>query len=178
MTHTNHRTAHSSGSRLLLVALLMLMPLALILSNVVSGAEATTEPEMATSTKEAPPAPGEPKGFKLPSPHTFELDNGLRATLVQYGLLPKATVVAQIRTGNNNETAEEVWLADLTGNLMGEGSTTRDAKTLASEAAAMGGDLNPAPSAPTSSPSSHRKRCAWWPMCCAIQPSPRANSRG
>ncbi len=150
--NTLDRTVQPLSPRLLLAALLILLPLTLLLSTTAIAAEPTTaeptaaEPTADTGTaaadKEAPPAPGKPKGFELPAKHTFELDNGLRATLVQYGLLPKATISARLRLGNGNETAEEVWLADLTVDLMGEGTTTRDAKTLAAEAATMGGELD------------------------------------
>ena len=74
-----------------------------------------------------PPEPGTPKGFSLPKPTTFTLDNGLGVTLVQYGTVPKATVHLGVRTGNVDEKANEVWLADLIGDMLSEGTATRSA---------------------------------------------------
>jgi predicted Zn-dependent peptidase len=46
-----------------------------------------------------------------------------------------------MRTGNAFEKADEVWLADLTGDLMREGTSTRTAAQISEEAARMGGSL-------------------------------------
>ncbi len=92
--------------------------------------------------RQAPPAPGTPRDFSLPTVRTFQLDNGMKVTLVPFGTLPKATVQLVVRTGNYNETAEQVWLADLTGDLMQEGTATRTAAQIAQQAAGMGGSLD------------------------------------
>lgn len=92
--------------------------------------------------KQTPPEGGTPKDFKLPEKQTFKLDNGLEATLVSYGNLPKVTANLVIRAGNLNEAADEIWLADLTGDLMKEGTKTRSAQQIAQEAASMGGQVN------------------------------------
>ncbi|MBC7821755.1 MAG: insulinase family protein, partial [Planctomycetaceae bacterium] len=47
-----------------------------------------------------------------------------------------------VRSGNANESASQVWLADITGDLMQEGTTTRSALQVASEASAIGGSMN------------------------------------
>jgi zinc protease len=92
--------------------------------------------------KQSPPAPGTPKGFSVPTPKTFTLDNGMGVTLVQYGTVPKVSVSLAVRTGNIDEKANEVWLADLTGDLLSEGTTTRSASQIALDAARMGGSLD------------------------------------
>ena len=92
--------------------------------------------------KQAPPAPGTPRDFRLPQTRTFALPNGMQVTLVPYGTLPKATLQLVTRTGNVNEAANQVWLADLTGDLMREGTATRSGEEVARSAAAMGGSLN------------------------------------
>ncbi len=92
--------------------------------------------------QETPPEGGTPKDFNLPEQTTFTLDNGLQATLVPYGTLPKVTARVVVRTGNINEEADQVWLADLTGELLKEGTTTRSALDIAEEAAQMGGEVN------------------------------------
>ena len=92
--------------------------------------------------KETPPQGGEPQDFKLPEKESKKLDNGLTASLVQYGLIPKVNVNVIIKTGNIHEGPEEIWLADLTAELMGEGTTSMDFKTIAAKVAAMGGEVN------------------------------------
>jgi hypothetical protein len=75
--------------------------------------------------REAPPRGGQPRDFRLAEPRTFTLDNGIGVTLVQYGDVPKANVALTVRSGNLNEAANEVWLADLTGDLMQEDDPQR-----------------------------------------------------
>ena len=91
--------------------------------------------------KQSPPEGGAPKDFVLPEKATFTLDNGLAATLVSYGIVPKVSVRVVVRTGNINEAENQVWLADLAGDLMKEGTLTRTAQEVARDAAAMGGDV-------------------------------------
>jgi zinc protease len=90
---------------------------------------------------EAPKA-GVPRDFKVPEPKRFTLANGLQVALVQWGTMPKVRVTLSMRTGNAFEKAEEVWLADLTGDLLREGTATRSAAQISEEAARMGGSLS------------------------------------
>ncbi len=92
--------------------------------------------------KQQPPKGGKPKDFNLPQKTTFTLDNGLKVTLVPYGSLPKVTVGISVRAGNLNEKENQVWLADLTGDYLKEGTTSRSAKEVAEQAANMGGDIS------------------------------------
>ncbi|MEO9870571.1 M16 family metallopeptidase [Ekhidna sp.] len=92
--------------------------------------------------KETPPAGGEPKGFALPEKDVFSLENGLSGVMVQWGSIPKATIQIVIKTGNINEGADEVWLSDLVGDLMQEGSINRTGNEIADQVASMGGDLS------------------------------------
>lgn len=89
-----------------------------------------------------PPSPGAPRDFRVPEATRFTLDNGLEVALVAWGNMPKVRVTLSVRTGNAFEKADEVWLADLTGDLMREGTATRTATQLSTEAARMGGDLS------------------------------------
>jgi predicted Zn-dependent peptidase len=92
--------------------------------------------------KQAPPAAAAPKGFSVPKPKTFTLENGLAVTLVPYGTVPKVTVLLAVLTGNVNEAANQVWLADLVGDMLSEGTATRTASRIAEDAARMGGSLD------------------------------------
>jgi len=96
----------------------------------------------ARADKQSPPAPAQPKGFSLPKPKTFTLDNGMGVTLVHYGTVPKVSVRLAILTGNVNEGAKQVWLADLTGDMLQEGTATRTASQIAEDVAKMGGALD------------------------------------
>ncbi|AHE56467.1 M16 family metallopeptidase [Sphingomonas sanxanigenens] len=90
-----------------------------------------------------PPAPpiADPKPFTLPATETYTLPNGLKVTLIPYGIAPKAVVSLRVRAGNATEGAD-TWLADLTGAMMKEGAGGRTAAEVAAAAAGMGGQLN------------------------------------
>jgi predicted Zn-dependent peptidase len=92
--------------------------------------------------KQKPPVGGRPKPFNLPKSEVFKLQNGLQVTLTPYGTVPKVTVSAVIRAGNLNEADNQVWLADLMGDLMKEGAGTRNATQLAEDSARLGGAVN------------------------------------
>ncbi|MGE0452063.1 MAG: M16 family metallopeptidase [Vicinamibacteria bacterium] len=96
----------------------------------------------AAPPKQQPPAPGPPKPFALPTPVRFTLDNGLEVTLVAYGAMPKVNVQLNLGSGNAYESAAETWLADLTARLVREGTASRNATAISTEAARMGGSLN------------------------------------
>jgi predicted Zn-dependent peptidase len=95
----------------------------------------------ASAQKQAPPAPGQPKNFSVPAPRTLTLENGLGVTFVPYGTVPKVAIRLAVRTGNVDEKPNEVWLADLTGDMLSEGTTTRTAPQIAEDVARMGGEL-------------------------------------
>lgn len=130
-----------TGNRLLLPALLCVvlssgaMPLAQTRGNTPAGKDAPVFPS-------EPPRPGTPRDFAVPSPHRFTLDNGLQVALVKWGTMPKVRVTLSIRTGNAFEAADEVWLSDLTGDLLLEGTSLRSAAEISGQAARMGGSLD------------------------------------
>jgi predicted Zn-dependent peptidase len=96
----------------------------------------------AAAQKEAPPTAGPPVSFILPEKRELTLPNGMAVTLVQYGPLPKVDIQLVVRAGNVDESAAQVSLADVMGDLMEQGTTTRGAEQLAREAASMGGSLD------------------------------------
>jgi len=95
----------------------------------------------ASAQKQSPPTGGIPHDFTLPTKKVKTLTNGLRSTLVEYGITPKATVSIIVKTGNVHEASNEIWLANLTAKLIDEGTTSSDARTLAKKVALMGGDI-------------------------------------
>ena len=112
-------------------ASLSLIPVVLALTTCASLAQ----------TRQAPPPLGAPKPFTVPAGETFTLNNGLGVTLVPYGTIPKVTISLAVDAANADETASQVWLADLTGQLIKEGTTTLSAEALAERLAQMGGSL-------------------------------------
>jgi len=95
----------------------------------------------AAEERETPPAPDAPRAFKVPPPTRFTLESGLKVTLVPYGTVPKVLVRLVARSGNVNEAEGQTWLADLTGQLLLDGTKTRSASRIAQDAAAMGGEV-------------------------------------
>ncbi|NMM48506.1 M16 family metallopeptidase [Marinigracilibium pacificum] len=92
--------------------------------------------------KETPPEGGTPKDFSLPEKKVVNLENGLKLVMVQYGQIPKATISIVTKTGNINESADQVWLSDIMADLMKEGSQNMNGDQIANKIAGMGGELN------------------------------------
>ena len=90
---------------------------------------------------ETPPQGPPPKPFHLPATTDFILPNGMQATLVPYGTVPRLAVRVFVGAGAIDESAGEVWLSKLNAALMKEGTRTRRAEQVAREAADMGGQL-------------------------------------
>lgn len=116
-----------------------------ILKKIALGAStallASTAMPLLAQDREAPPEPTEARPFALPELTEFELSNGIDVTLVPYGKTPQVTILASVQTGNIDE-GENVWLADLTGDMMEKGAGGRDASQIAEMAANMGGGLS------------------------------------
>lgn len=96
---------------------------------------------LAAQDREAPPAASEARPFTLPTVTRYELPNGMQVTLVPYGKTPQVSIVAAVRTGNIDE-GDNVWLADMAGDMMQKGSGGRTAAQIAEAAANMGGGLS------------------------------------
>ena len=92
--------------------------------------------------QEKPPEGSAPKPYKLPPVETFRLKNGMQVTLVPYGSVPKVAIEARIRAGNYLEGPKQVWLADLTGEALKEGTSSKTATQVAEAAALMGGQID------------------------------------
>jgi zinc protease len=91
--------------------------------------------------KQTPPIGGAPKAFSVPAHETYALANGMKVTLVPYGNIPKVTVSLSLRSGNIDEAQEQLGVADITGELLKEGTTTLSSKDVAEAAARMGSTL-------------------------------------
>ena len=96
----------------------------------------------AIAQKQTPPAGGKAKDFKLSDKKVQTHPNGLKTMIVPYGTLPKVNISLIVKTGNVHEAPNQVWLADLTGRLLREGTTTTNFAALSKKVAMMGGTLN------------------------------------
>lgn len=101
-----------------------------------------TTAALTAQTKQAPPTPGTPRNFAIPQIRRFDLPNGLQVRFVPYGEVPKVTVRLVTQTGNIDEADNEVWLADVTGSMMEQGTKTRTPQDIARTVAMMGGALD------------------------------------
>ena len=91
--------------------------------------------------KQAPPEGGPPKAFTVPANETYTLPNGLKVTLVPYGIIPKAAISLAVDAGEINEGSGRTGVASLTTDLMKEGTENQTAQQVAEAAARMGSTL-------------------------------------
>lgn len=96
----------------------------------------------ALAQKQTPPAGAPAKPFTVPASETYTLPNGLKVTLVPYGIIPKAAISVAVDAGGLNEGNHRVGVADLTGELFKEGTVMLAAQQMAEQTAAMGSTLN------------------------------------
>jgi predicted Zn-dependent peptidase len=91
--------------------------------------------------KQTPPEGGPAKSFNLPASETYALPNGMKVTLVPYGIIPKAAVSIALDAGSLNERRDRIGVSDLTGDLFKEGTASLTSQQLAENAARMGSTL-------------------------------------
>jgi len=94
----------------------------------------------AAGATETPPPPGPPRDFTLAGSETIALDNGLRVTFIDYGTVPMVTIIAVVGTGNIDD-GDSTWLADVTAEMLKEGTPSVSAADIARVSAEMGGSL-------------------------------------
>jgi zinc protease len=95
----------------------------------------------ALAQKQAPPEGGAAKAFTVPANETYTLPNGLKVTLVPYGIIPKAAISLAVDIGEINEGSGRTGVASLTTDLMKEGTEKQTAQQVAEAAARMGSTL-------------------------------------
>src|SRR5260221_2868528 len=91
--------------------------------------------------KQTPPEGGPPKAFTVPANETYTLPNGLKITLVPYGIIPKAAISLAVDAGDINEGSGRTGVASLTTDLMREGTENQTAQQVAEAAPRMGSTL-------------------------------------
>ncbi len=89
-----------------------------------------------------PPETGPLADFKLPAFEERTLPNGLRLLIVNDARYPMIELRLGFQAGEKFDPAGLTGLAETTAALLREGAGTRDARQVAEELAAIGGDLN------------------------------------
>lgn len=91
--------------------------------------------------KQTPPEGSAPKSFTVPASEWYVLPNGLKVTLVSYGIIPKAAISLAVDAGSLNEGKSRAGVASLTGDLFREGTVMLTSQQLAEATAQMGSAL-------------------------------------
>ncbi len=96
----------------------------------------------AMAQKQAPPEGQPAKAFTVPANETYTLPNGLKVTLVPYGIIPKAAISLAVDAGEINAGNTRAGVAALTTDLMKEGTDKLTSQEISEAAASMGSALN------------------------------------
>jgi predicted Zn-dependent peptidase len=92
--------------------------------------------------RQLPPGPGPAPSFHPPPWKRFKLKNGLEIFLVEFHDLPLVDFNLMIKTGGAANPPDKAGLADLTANMLDEGTKTRSALAIAGEVASLGATLS------------------------------------
>jgi zinc protease len=87
-----------------------------------------------------PPA-GPERAFKVPAVKRFKLKNGLKVILAESHKLPLVGMELVVKTGNAANPKGQAGLADLTADMLDEGTKTRNALAIADDLATLGASL-------------------------------------
>lgn len=115
------------------------------------AAQAAKPPPPAPTTPDAPfraqaPAAGPEPTFHVPAFKRFKLKNGAEVILAEFHDLPLVEVHLVVKTGGGANPAGQAGLADLTSNMLDEGTSTRSALQIAEQVGALGAALSTASS--------------------------------
>jgi zinc protease len=88
------------------------------------------------------PRPGPARPFRSPTITRFRLPNQLEVLLVESHKLPLVSVEMVIRTGSAADPAERAGLAQLTADMLDEGTASRSGPQIAREIATLGASLD------------------------------------
>jgi zinc protease len=92
--------------------------------------------------RQQPPGAGPEPAFAPPHWKRFKLKNGLEVVLVEFHDLPLIDFNLMIKTGGAANPPDRAGLADLTANMLDEGTKTRSALQIADQIAALGATLS------------------------------------
>jgi zinc protease len=103
-----------------------------------TGAESVNAEE---AWRDHPPAAGPEPTVSLPTPTSFTLDNGLTVIELPRPGMPVAAARLVLKTGGDANPADRSGLASFTASMLDQGTTTRNALTIADDAAQIGASL-------------------------------------
>ncbi len=107
-----------------------------------SGAFAAGQAQDNESFRSVAPKLPPPRPFNLPSIGAYKLDNGVDVKLVEDHRFPFVTVYLGFKSGSVLEPKDKLGLADLTADMLIEGTEKRTSKQIAEEVDFIGGALN------------------------------------
>ncbi|HEY2904015.1 MAG TPA: pitrilysin family protein [Polyangia bacterium] len=113
---------------------------------VVPSAPAEPPPSPPRVTPDAPfraeaPAPGPEPQFAVPAFKRFKLPNGLEVVLAEFHDLPLCDFNLYVKSGGGANPADLPGLAEMTANMLDEGTTTRSALQIADQLSVLGANL-------------------------------------
>lgn len=112
---------------------------------VMPGQMATAISSQSSAGSEAwrkqPPSLPPPRSFKLPAVDTYKLDNGLTVELVPDHRFPFITADIGIKAGSCFEPQAKLGLADMTADMLTEGTQTKKSREIADQIDFIGGGL-------------------------------------
>jgi zinc protease len=88
------------------------------------------------------PKPGAATALQLPSPSTFQLENGLTVLLNERPGLPVVSANLVVKTGSGANPADKPGLANFTAAMLDEGTSSRSALQIADQVAQLGADMS------------------------------------
>lgn len=101
----------------------------------------TIMPLRSLAQQETPPPPSAPRSVTLPKPVEKTLKNGLRVIVIERGAVPLAAAQLLIKNGGEADPQELAGLANLTADLLTEGTATRTAPQIAEAVEMLGGSI-------------------------------------
>src|SRR5262249_48868090 len=90
------------------------------------------------------PTVGPEKPFQLTPRVERTLPNGLRVSVAKQPVVPKVTMQLPVPAGYTSDPADQTGLAQMTSEIVQEGTKTRTSKEIRRDAFAMGGSLSSA----------------------------------
>lgn len=94
------------------------------------------------SWRAKPPTLTQPRPFKLPEIETYSLKNGLKVQLVEDHRVPYVTTFLGFKAGKLLDDNKALGVAQLTAEMLTEGTTSRNSKEIATQIDFIGGQLD------------------------------------
>jgi zinc protease len=92
--------------------------------------------------RDEPPKPGPERPLTVTTPSTFTLPNGLSVVYQVRSGMPISSAVLVVKSGSADNPVDRPGLANFVADMLPQGTTTRDALTIANDAAQLGAALN------------------------------------